>query len=130
MGLGTDLTECSRIRGVWERQGSAFLNKVFTPVEQAYCLGKKDPVPYLAARFAAKEAVVKACGTGIGAELGWLSIGVAHDDRGAPRVVLTAQALVFIHTLGAQECLVSLTHTDTYAQAVALLIGRGGPTPL
>jgi holo-[acyl-carrier protein] synthase len=122
LGLGCDLCEVERLRGVWERQGERFLGYTFTEGERAYCLRMRDPAPFLAARFAAKEAVAKAFGTGIGAELGWKSIEVIHDEHGAPRVKLDAQGEALLAARGAVGVLLTLSHTETTAMAVAALV--------
>lgn len=122
VGLGCDLCETARIRSVWERQGERFLTMVFTDDERAYCLGMADPVPHLAARFAAKEAAAKAFGTGIGAELGWRSVSVAHGPSGAPVARLDAQAQALLAARGASQLLLTLSHTDSLAMAVAALV--------
>lgn len=122
LGLGCDLCDVARMRGVWERQGERFLAYTFTDGERAYCLKMRDPAPYLAARFAAKEAVAKAFGTGIGAELGWRSIEVVHDERGAPGVKLDGQGEALLAARGATGVLLTLSHTDTSAMAVAALV--------
>jgi holo-[acyl-carrier protein] synthase len=122
-GLGCDLCEVERVRGVWERQGERFLEHTFTAGEREYCLRMRDPAPFLAARFAAKEAVAKAFGTGLGAELGWHSIEVVHDERGAPRVRLDARGERLLAARGAGAVLLSLSHTGTMAMAVAALVG-------
>ena len=124
LGLGCDLCEVERVRGVWTRQGERFLEFTFTEAERAYCLKMRDPAPFLAARFAAKEAVAKAFGTGIGAELGWKSIEVAHDERGAPVVKLDAGGEALLVARGASGVLLTLSHTDTMAMAVAALVKR------
>jgi holo-[acyl-carrier protein] synthase len=98
------------------------LEYTFTPGERAYCLGMRDPVPFLAARFAAKEAVAKAFGTGIGAELGWKSIEVYHGERGEPLVRLDTQGLALLAARGAKGVLLTLSHTDAMAMAVAALV--------
>lgn len=116
------MCEVERLRGVWERQGERFLEVTFTEGERAYCLRMRDPAPFLAARFAAKEAVAKAFGTGIGAELGWKSIEVAHDERGAPVVKLDGRGAAFLATRGATGVMLTLSHTDTMAMAVAALV--------
>jgi len=121
LGLGCDLCEVARVRGVWERQGERFLDYTFTPGERAYCLGMRDPAPFLAARFAAKEAVAKAFGTGIGAELGWKSIEVVHGERGEPLVRFDAQGQALLAARGAAGVMLTLSHTDTMAMAVAVL---------
>jgi holo-[acyl-carrier protein] synthase len=122
IGLGADLVEVARIRGVMERQGERFLNRVFTDEERAYCLGMKTPFPHLAARFAAKEAVSKAFTTGIGAELGWRSISIYHGERHEPRVRLDEKGQALLERLGATYVLLTLSHTQTTALAVAALL--------
>lgn len=125
LGLGCDLCEVERLRGVWERQGERFLAMTFTEAERAYCLRMRDPAPFLAARFAAKEAVSKAFGTGIGAELGWHSIEVVHGERGEPRVRLDAGGEALLAARGASGVMLTLSHTDTMAMAVAALVKAG-----
>jgi holo-[acyl-carrier protein] synthase len=122
LGVGCDLCDVERVRGVWTRQGERFLEVTFTEAERAYCLKMRDPSPYLAARFAAKEAVAKAFGTGIGAELGWQSIEVIHNERGAPGVRLDARGAALLATRGASGVMLTLSHTDTLAMAVAVLV--------
>lgn len=126
LGLGCDLCEVGRLRGVWERQGERFLAMTYTEGERAYCLRMRDPAPFLAARFAAKEAVAKAFGTGIGAELGWKSIEVVHDERGAPRVKFDPQGEALLAARGAAGVMLTLSHTDTMAMAVAALVRADG----
>lgn len=122
LGLGCDLCDVERMRGVWTRQGERFLAVTFTDAERAYCLKMRDPAPFFAARFAAKEAVSKAFGTGIGAELGWRSIEVTHDERGAPQVRLDAGGEALLTARGASGVMLTLSHTDTTAMAVAALV--------
>jgi len=125
LGLGCDLCEVERLRGVWERQGERFLEFTYTEGERTYCLKMSDPAPFLAARFAAKEAVAKAFGTGIGAELGWHSIEVVHGARGEPLVRLDAKGDALLATRGASGVMLTLSHTDTMAMAVAALVKAG-----
>lgn len=122
IGLGADLVDVDRIRGVLERQGDRFLNRVFTDEERAYCFGMKHPHPHLAARFAAKEAVSKAFTTGIGAELGWKSVSVYHGERKEPRVRLDEKGRALLAQVGATDVMLTLSHTETAAMAVAALI--------
>ncbi|MDR1498556.1 MAG: holo-ACP synthase [Puniceicoccales bacterium] len=121
LGVGIDLVETARVRRLLERYGDAFLRRVFTPEEHAYCMAFAKPWISLAARFAAKEAVSKAFGTGIGAELTWTSIGIVNDVRGAPSVVLDAKGTALLLSCGAALVHVSLSHTRAHAQAIALL---------
>jgi holo-[acyl-carrier protein] synthase len=122
IGLGADIVDVERIRGVLERQGDRFLSRVFTDEERIYCFGMKHPYPHLAARFAAKEAVSKAFTTGIGAELGWKSISVYHGERKEPRVRLDEKGRALLAQVGATDVLLTLSHTETAAMAVAALI--------
>jgi holo-[acyl-carrier protein] synthase len=122
LGLGCDIIEIDRIRGVFERQGGRFLARVFTEEERAYCLAMKHPHKHLAARFAAKEAVSKAFTTGIGADLGWKSVSVYHGLRHAPHVRLDAQGTALLAHVGATSIMLTLSHTDTMAMAVAALV--------
>ncbi len=122
IGLGSDLVEVARIRGVHERQGEAFLKRVYTQEERDYCFSHREPYASLAARFAAKEAVAKAFTTGIGAELGWLSVSVYHGERQEPRIRLDAQGEALLRSIGATSILLTLTHTESLAMAVAALV--------
>ncbi len=122
IGLGSDVIEVERIRGVLERQGERFLARVFTDEERAYCAQMKHPHKHLAARFAAKEAVSKCFTTGIGAELGWRSVSVYHGARHQPLVRLDEKGLALLKETGATDVLLSLSHTDTVAMAVAALV--------
>jgi holo-[acyl-carrier protein] synthase len=122
LGLGCDLIEIERIRGVLERQGDRFLNRVFTEEEKAYCLGMKFPHKHLAARFAAKEAVSKCFTTGIGAELGWKSISIYHGSRHEPLVRLDEKGEALLRHVGGTHVQVSLTHNESSAMAVAAVL--------
>ena len=122
LGLGTDVIETDRIRGVLERQGDRFLDRVFTAEEREYCFSMKHPHKHLAARFAAKEAVSKCFTTGIGAELGWKSVSVYHGLRKEPLVRLDEKGLALLKHVGGNHILLSLSHTDTVAVAVAALL--------
>jgi holo-[acyl-carrier protein] synthase len=122
LGLGCDVIEVARIRGVCERQGERFLARVFTDEERAYCSGLTHPHKHLAARFAAKEAVSKCFTTGIGAELSWKSISIFHGERRQPLVRLDEKGAALLRHMGATQVLVSLSHTETLAMAVAALV--------
>lgn len=122
VGVGVDLTEVERIRAAHLKHGAAFLDKVYTSAEQRLCLAKADPYPSLAARFAAKEAASKAFGTGIGGELSLTSVGVLNGPAGEPLVELDDKARALLAKHGASRLLLSLTHTDTLAQAFAVLV--------
>ena len=122
IGIGADIVDIARIRAAHERHGAAFLERVFTPGEIAYCTRMGNPHPHFAARFAAKEAVAKAFTTGIGAELGWHSIAVHHGARQEPLVHLDEKASALLARAGATHVLITLSHTATAAIAVAALV--------
>ena len=122
LGLGTDLIEVERVRLALERHGERFLQRVFTPSEIAYCGGMARPWPHYAARFAAKEAVSKCFGTGIGKDFGWQSLEVGHDPRGRPLAHLDAKGQALLAAMGGRAVLLSLTHTASLAQASAVIV--------
>ncbi|MEM0964667.1 MAG: holo-ACP synthase [Verrucomicrobiota bacterium] len=122
LGIGIDFIEVSRIARALERQRERFRNRVFTDEELAYCDGMKFPAPHFAARFAAKEAVSKAFGTGIGEFLGWKSAAVAKDSLGKPFIRLDSQGKELLQKKGGNDVLVSLAHTKEHATAVAVLV--------
>ncbi len=121
VGLGVDLVELSRIRAVYERHGRRFIDRVLTDDERAYCLGKRDPVPSIAVRFAAKEATAKALGTGIAGGLRFRDIEVVRASSGEPGLRLRGAAAVLAGRRGAARHLVTLTHGRDVAVAVVVL---------
>lgn len=121
LGVGTDLIEVERVRSSLEQHGDRFLEKVFTPVEREYCQGMADPVPHLAARFAAKEAIAKAFRTGIGGEFGWRDAGIENGPAGDPVVLLSDKGSALLAERGGCEILVSLSHVSTMAIAMAVI---------
>ena len=121
LGLGTDIIEVERIRASHEKFGERFVNRILRPAEISYCLSHKFPAPHLAARFAAKEAISKAFGTGIGAQLGWQDVEVGRRDSGEPFVILHEAALALLSQRGAARLHLTLSHTQYYATAVAIL---------
>lgn len=122
-GVGVDIIEVARIRGAVERFGDRFLQRILRPAEIAYCRSFRDPAPHLAARFAAKEAVSKAFGTGIGAALGWQDLEVAHRPGGQPYLILHAAGRELLAARGGGEIHLSLSHTLDHAAAVAVWDG-------
>jgi holo-[acyl-carrier protein] synthase len=122
IGLGADLVEVARIEGVLARQGERFLARVFTDEEREYCGRMKFPHKHYAARFAAKEAVSKAFTTGIGAELGWKSVSIHHGARHEPLVRLDEQGQALLRKIGGTRVLITLSHSDTNALAVAAIV--------
>jgi holo-[acyl-carrier protein] synthase len=121
LGVGIDLIETSRVETSWKRFGERFLGRIFLPAEIGYCLGMKLPARHLAARFAAKEAVSKAFGTGIGSKLGWKDIEVCRREGGQPFLVLHGGGEALAREFGVRNTHLSLTHHETAAAAVAVL---------
>src|SRR5580700_9594071 len=121
LGIGIDLIEVERVRRSYEKFGERFVNRILRPDEIRYCLSHKYPAPFLAARFAAKEAVSKAFGTGIGARLGWRDIEIRRKESGEPYVVLHEGGGRLLEARKARAVLVSLSHTQAHAAAVAIL---------
>ncbi len=124
-GIGIDVVEVERIESAITRLGAPFLAKLFTAAERAYCDPQKKPALHYAARFAAKEAVSKALGTGIGGQAGWLDLEITRDGSGAPKLVLRGAAAEFARQNGISEIQISLTHAREYAAANALAIVAG-----
>jgi len=122
LGVGIDQIEVSRIRESLDRHGDAFLGKVFTTQEQEVCMKRTDPAPCLAARFAVKEAIAKALGTGIGMEFGWLDLEVLRQENGKPIASFSVHGLNTLAGQGASSALISLSHLNEVASAVAVLI--------
>ncbi len=123
LGIGIDIIEVSRIEQSYTRFGDRFLERLLRANEIRYCLSHKAPGPFLAARFAAKEAISKAFGTGIGAQLGWQDMEVARKDSGEPFVILHDKGKELMATRGATGLRISLSHTQNHAAAVAILEG-------
>ena len=123
LGTGIDIIEVARIQASHEKFGERFLKRILRPAEIAYCLGHKQPAPFLAARFAAKEAVSKAFGTGIGAQLGWQDVEVGRKESGEPFVILHDSGKELLAARGGRLVHLSLSHTENYAAAVAILEG-------
>ncbi|MHB8170614.1 MAG: holo-ACP synthase [Thermincolia bacterium] len=121
VGIGTDIVEIERIKEACSAE--RFLERVFTPGEREYCLGHKNPWPYLAARFAAKEAVAKALGTGIG-QVGWRDIEVVKEPSGRPGIVLSGKGVETARELGIKELLLSLSHCREYAMAYVVGVSK------
>ncbi len=122
-GLGVDLVEVGRIRRAVERWNERFLRRVFTIEELNYCLKRRDPIPHLAARFAAKEASLKALGTGLSMGVRWRELEVRRKPGQPPVLVLSGRSQAIGLAKGATQVLLSLTHDGSYAFAQALLMG-------
>lgn len=123
LGTGIDLIEVARIESAYQRHGERFIQRILRPSEIEYCLTHKRPGPFLAARFAAKEAISKAFGTGICGQLTWQDMEVCRKPSGEPYVVLHDQALELMKQRGARAIHLTLSHTEFHATAMAILEG-------
>lgn len=123
LGVGIDLIEVPRIQASYEKFGQRFLQRILREEEIAYCMSYKHPGPHLAARFAAKEAVSKAFGTGIGAQLGWQDMEVKRKPTGEPYLVLHGGGLELMARRHGKAVHISLSHTANHATALAVLEG-------
>jgi holo-[acyl-carrier protein] synthase len=121
IGIGIDLEEIARIARVFSRPRA--LARVFTPNEIAYCQPKRHPFQHLAVRFAAKEAVFKALGTGLSGGLHWTDAEVRNEPSGKPSLTLLGPAKALADELGVRTILVSLSHSRHYAVAQVMLLG-------
>jgi holo-[acyl-carrier protein] synthase len=122
IGVGTDLIDIHRIKEACENHEDRFIGRIFTDEEIYYCSSKRNPYPYYAVRFAAKEAVSKAFTTGISKYLDWKSIQVIKGDREEPWIRLDQKGKTLLSELGGKEVLISLSHTSSLAQAFAVII--------
>jgi len=123
LGTGIDIIEVARIALSHEKFGERFVNRILLPDEIGYCLSHRQPAPFLAVRFAAKEAVSKAFGTGIGAALGWRDSENRRKESGEPYVVLHGKGRELFVARGAKQLHVTLSHTAHYATAMSVLEG-------
>jgi len=120
LGIGTDIVEIDRIRAILKRYPSKFLKRILTPYEQKYCLERKEPALHLAGRFAAKEAIVKAIGTGFSHGLSWTDIEICNDTYGKPSPFLSP---FLLEKLGNDvQIQISISHCKQYATAFAICI--------
>ena len=124
LGHGIDLVECERIAKVWREHPEQFLGRVLTPAERAYCERHRDPIPRIAGRFAAKEAILKVLGTGWRGAISWTDMEILNDDAGRPVLRLSGECARVAASLGIDDILLSISHTEHYASASAIGVGR------
>ena len=127
LGIGTDIVECLRIAQMIERHGELFINRVYTPHEIRYCQSRKQATQHFAGRWAAKEAILKALGTGWRRGISWRDIEVRNDPSGLPVVGLRGGARDIVEQRGIREMLVSISHCRSHATAYALALGGEVP---
>ncbi|HMG04439.1 MAG TPA: holo-ACP synthase [Chthoniobacterales bacterium] len=129
LGIGVDLVENARIQHSLDRFGERFLHRIFTAGEIEYCQSMKFPARHFAARFAAKEAVSKAFGTGIGRAMGWKDIDVHRKPSGEPFVVLEGGAKELGRERGVTAVWITLSHTEHHAMAMIVIETGGSGAP-
>lgn len=121
IGIGYDMVQVHRIESILSRWGDRFKERVFTPHELAYCESKKNKCQRLATRFAAKEAVFKALGTGWLRGVSWTEIEVTNDELGKPSITLSGKTEQLSRQLGVRNIFVSMTNTEDYGAAQVIL---------
>jgi holo-[acyl-carrier protein] synthase len=120
IGIGTDIIECLRIAQMIERHGELFINRVYTKHEIQYCQSRKLATQHFAGRWAAKEAILKALGTGWRRGISWRDIEVRNEPGGRPTVAMRGGARDVVEQLGITEMLISISHCRSHATAYAL----------
>jgi holo-[acyl-carrier protein] synthase len=129
LGIGTDIVENLRIAQLIERHGELFLRRVYTLHEIEYCRVRKASTQHYAGRWAAKEAVLKALGTGWSRGIRWLDVEIRNEDGGPARVALRGGALQASRQVGVAEILISIAHCRSHAVAYALALGTSPERP-
>lgn len=124
IGIGTDIVECLRIAQMIQRHGELFIQRVYTPHEIDYCNGRKQSTQHFAGRWAAKEAVLKALGTGWIRGISWRDVEVHNEGGGKPTIRLQGGAQQRAEQISVVEVMLSISHCRSHATAYALAIGR------
>ena len=124
IGIGIDIIETARVERIEAEYGSELTDHLFTEHEVAYCKDKADPTKHYAARFAAKEAFLKALGSGLSSGINWRDIEVIRDEFGNPSIKYSGRAAEFAEKLGVTNAHLSISHSDNYAAAVVVLENR------
>jgi holo-[acyl-carrier protein] synthase len=125
VGIGLDLVKIERIRALAERWQERFLERLYTEAERRYCFDRASPYASLAGRFAAKEAVLKAIGTGWSAGISWQDIQVLNDGSGKPVAHVQGRAGALLQEAGVTDIHISLSHDADYAIAQVVLTKEG-----
>ena len=124
LGIGTDIIECLRIAQMIERHGEMFITRVYTDYEIQYCQARRSATQHFAGRWAAKEAILKAMGTGWQKGISWRDMEVRNDAAGKPVVALRGGARDACVSRGIADMLISISHCRSHAVAYALAVGR------
>jgi len=123
IGIGIDIIEIARVAAMRQRHGARFERKLFTPREIEYCRRHKKADQHFAVRFAAKEAAMKALGTGLAKKIGFLCIEVTKNASGKPELHLRKAAAAQAKRLGMRQAHLSVSHSDEWAAAVVIMEG-------
>ncbi|MEN6497010.1 MAG: holo-ACP synthase [Thermoguttaceae bacterium] len=124
IGIGTDITECLRIARMIERHGELFVDRVYTPEEVRYCQNRKQSTQHFAGRWAAKEAVLKALGTGWVRGVSWRDVEILNESGGKPVVAIHDGAKEVARRQGITKVFISISHSRTHATAYAVAVGE------
>ena len=124
VGVGIDLVEINRFKSALKRHGDRLLKKIFTENERRYCESRLNRLAHYTARFAAKEAVLKALGTGWSGGIKWTDVDVIHVKTGEVKAQLEGVARHVAEEKGVKRVQISISHTDRYATAVAIAEGK------
>lgn len=124
IGLGTDITECLRIARMIEHHAEMFIDRVYTTREARYCRSRKQSTESFTGRWCAKEAILKALGTGWRSGISWRDMEILNDPAGRPTVELSGGALEVAEELGIAEILITISHCHTHATATAIAVGE------
>jgi holo-[acyl-carrier protein] synthase len=125
LGIGTDIVECLRIAQMVERHGELFITRVYTPLEIEYCQSRKQATQHFAGRWAAKEAVLKALGTGWRRGISWRDVEIRNLRTGSPTISLYGGARDYMEQAGIAQVLISISHCRSHATAYAVALGEG-----
>lgn len=127
LGIGSDIVECVRIGRMIDQYGEAFLQRVYTDREIGYCQTRKRAIEHFAGRWAAKEAILKALGTGWSRGIGWTDIEVRNRDDGRPVVHVRGAARDLVARRGIADLLLTISHSRMYATAFAMAVAPQSP---
>lgn len=124
IGIGTDIVDCQRIARMIEKHEDSFITKVYTPWEIEYCGTRKAATQHYAGRWAAKEAILKAMGTGWAKGIQWTDLEIRNAMGGAPSVALGGAAADICESMGISEIKISISHSELFATAFAVAVGE------
>lgn len=130
VGIGSDIVDVERIRKSWHNHAERFLNRVFSPAEQTYCLAHKDPAERMAGRWAAKEALLKAMGSGLIGKMHLYEIEITNNNLGAPLITLTGAVQEYVQQLGIDLSIwCTISHAAGVATSTVILEQKAGSHP-